>query len=106
MLAGDEIWYYAENDFYMNNETSFRLAKGMQNVSDPYLNYWEGGRGAPHSLFNALRDCNIFLDNLLFLDHQDIQNQHQVFSLPLIFYHLPHTPILILIYHVLLLHKY
>ena len=65
MLAGDEIWYYAENDFYMNNETSFRLAKGMQNVSDPYLNYWEGGRGAPHSLFNALRDCNIFLDNLV-----------------------------------------
>jgi hypothetical protein len=65
MLAGDEVWYYAENDFYMNNETSFRLAKGMQNVSSPYLNYWEGGRGAPHSLFNALRDCNIFLDNLV-----------------------------------------
>jgi|TARA_B110000971_G_C20037738_1_gene515462 hypothetical protein len=65
MLAGDEIWYYAENDFYMNNETSFRLAKGMQNVSNPYLNYWEGGRGAPHSLFNALRDCNIFLENLV-----------------------------------------
>ena len=65
MLAGDEVWYYAENDFYMNNETSFRLAKGMQNVSSPYLNYWEGGRGAPHSIFNALRDCNIFLDNLV-----------------------------------------
>jgi len=65
LLAGDEIWYYAENDFYMNNETSFRLAKGMQNSADPYLNYWEGGRGAPHSLFNALRDCNIFLENLI-----------------------------------------
>ena len=23
LVAGDEIWYYAENDFYMNNETSF-----------------------------------------------------------------------------------
>ena len=65
LLAGDEIWYYAENDFYMNNETSFRLAKGMQNSASPYLNYWEGGRGAPHSLFNALRDCNIFLENLV-----------------------------------------
>ena len=43
LLAGDEIWYYTENDFYMDNETSFRLAKGMQNVSNPYLNYWEGG---------------------------------------------------------------
>tara|TARA_B100000809_G_C15116718_1_gene522731 strand:- start:362 stop:2296 length:1935 start_codon:yes stop_codon:yes gene_type:complete len=65
LLAGDEIWYYAENDFYMNNETSFRLAKGMQNGTSPYLNYWEGGRGAPHSLYVALRDCNIFLDNLV-----------------------------------------
>ena len=65
LLAGDEVWYYAENDFYMNNETSFRVAKGMQNSSSPYLNYWEGGRGAPHSLFNALRDCNIFLENLV-----------------------------------------
>ncbi len=65
LLAGDEIWYYAENDFYMNNETSFRLAKGMQNGTSPYLNYWEGGRGAPHSLYVALRDCNIFLENLV-----------------------------------------
>ena len=65
MLAGDEVWYYAENDFYMNNETSFRVAKGMQNSSSPYLNYWEGGRGAPSSLFIALRDCNIFLENLV-----------------------------------------
>lgn len=65
LLAGDEIWYYAENDFYMNNETSFRLAKGMQNMTSPYLNYWEGGRGAPHSLYVALRDCNIFLENLV-----------------------------------------
>ena len=65
LLAGDEIWYYAENDFYMNNETSFRLAKGMQNSSSPYLNYWDGGRGAPHSLFVALRDCNIFIENLV-----------------------------------------
>jgi len=65
LLAGDEIWYYAENDFYMNNETSFRLAKGMQNVTSPYLNYWEGGRGARFSLYVALRDCNIFLENLV-----------------------------------------
>ena len=65
LVAGDEIWYYAENDFYMNNETSFRLAKGLQNSSSPYLNYWDGGRGAPHSLFDGLRDCNIFLENLV-----------------------------------------
>lgn len=63
MLAGDEVWYYTENDFYVNNETSFRLAKGLQNATDPYLNYWEGGRGA-FNMFIAIRDCNIFLENL------------------------------------------
>ncbi len=32
LLAGDEVWYYAENDFYMNNETSFRLQKGCKTL--------------------------------------------------------------------------
>ena len=63
LVAGDEIWYYAERDFYMNNETSLRLAKGMQNTTDPYCNYWEGRRGA-YNMFVSIRDCNIFLDNL------------------------------------------
>ncbi|MDN3492740.1 RagB/SusD family nutrient uptake outer membrane protein [Winogradskyella bathintestinalis] len=63
MLAGDEVWYYTENDFYVTNETSFRLAKGLQNSTNPYLNYWGGGRGA-NNMFVAIRDCNIFLENL------------------------------------------
>tara|TARA_R110001606_G_scaffold6617_4_gene29712 strand:- start:8740 stop:10632 length:1893 start_codon:yes stop_codon:yes gene_type:complete len=63
MLAGDEVWYYTENDFYVTNETSFRLAKGLQNATDPYMNFWEGGRGG-YNMFVAIRDCNIFLENL------------------------------------------
>jgi hypothetical protein len=63
LVAGDEIWYYAENDFYMNNETSLRLAKGMQNVVDPYCDYWEGDRGG-FNMFSSIRDCNIFIENL------------------------------------------
>lgn len=63
LVAGDEIWYYAEKDYYMNNETSLRLAKGMQNAVDPYCNFWEGRRGA-RNLFIAIRDCNIFLESL------------------------------------------
>ena len=47
----------------MNNETSLRLAKGMQNATDPYCNYWEGKRGGSN-LFIAIRDCNIFLENI------------------------------------------
>lgn len=63
LVAGDEIWYYTENDFYMNNETSLRLAKGLQNATDPYCNFWEGKRGG-QNIFVAIRDCNIFLENL------------------------------------------
>lgn len=63
LVAGDEIWYYAEQDYYMNNTTSLRLAKGLQNVADPYCNFWEGSRGG-YNLFVAIRDCNIFLENL------------------------------------------
>lgn len=63
LVAGDEIWYYAEKDFYMNNETSLRLAKGMQNAIDPYCNFWEGTRGG-QNMFVAIRDCNIFLETI------------------------------------------
>lgn len=63
LVAGDEVWYYAEKDFYMNNQTSLRLAKGMQNATDPYCNFWEGTRGG-QNMFIAIRDCNIFLENL------------------------------------------
>jgi len=63
LVAGDEVWYYAEEDFYINNVTSSRLAKGLQNVTNPYLNYWEGGRGG-YNMYIAIRDCNIFLENL------------------------------------------
>ena len=30
-------------------------------MNDPYLNYWDGGNGAAHSLYEGLRDCNTFL---------------------------------------------
>ena len=63
LVAGDDIWYYTERDFYVNNEISFRLAKGLQNVNDPYCNYWEGRQGASN-MFIAIRDCNIFLENI------------------------------------------
>ncbi|MCT4586324.1 MAG: RagB/SusD family nutrient uptake outer membrane protein [Carboxylicivirga sp.] len=63
LVAGDEIWYYGEKDYYMNNQTSLRLAKGMQNVNNPYCDYWEGDRGG-FNMWIAIRDCNIFLVSL------------------------------------------
>lgn len=76
MVAGDEIWYYGERDFYMNNETSLRLAKGMQNALNPYINYWEGGRGA-YNMFVSIRDCNIFLESLKDIPGLDLNEKNR-----------------------------
>src|SRR5699024_7283633 len=39
------------------------FVRGQQNVVDPYLNFWDG-RKAGTDYFQALRDCNIFLENI------------------------------------------
>lgn len=64
ILASDEYGvvesaYSLSSIGYLGN----RIKLGQQNVNDPLLNYWEGsqrGRG----LFRALRDCNIFFENI------------------------------------------
>lgn len=76
LVASDEVWYYAEKDFYMNNETSLRLAKGLQNQTDPYCNFWEGRRGG-QNMFVAIRDCNIFLENLKNIPGLELSEQNR-----------------------------
>ena len=58
-IAGaDEIWF---NSYYEYN--SFAIARGLQNVQGPIIDYWQGGNGG-HNMFMGIRDCNIFLDNI------------------------------------------
>lgn len=52
MLGGDEIWRIATN-----NGTFFNLARGYQNKVSPYGDSWT-------SLYQGIRDCNIFLENI------------------------------------------
>lgn len=60
-VAGDEFWqFYPVTNF---NENSLQIARGNQNIVDPYLNYWDGLQGGK-PLFTAIRDCNIFLENI------------------------------------------
>ena len=60
--SADAIWWItnhgAEGDVY-----SYYIATGLQNTNEPYLNFWEGRNGGTN-LFTALRDCNIFLENI------------------------------------------
>jgi hypothetical protein len=59
--SADEVWYPVPPVDV--NTDIYNIALGNQNVSNPYGNYWSGERqGRP--LFQGLRDCNIFLDNI------------------------------------------
>ena len=61
--SSDEVWNCSDKTYYYQNETAFRIARGLQNTNDPYLNYWSGGQGGSN-LFVGIRDCNIFLENV------------------------------------------
>ncbi|WP_118197002.1 RagB/SusD family nutrient uptake outer membrane protein [Albibacterium indicum] len=56
--AGDEIWLH---DNYIT--PGWQIAQGNQNLVDPFLNYWQGTRSGD-DLYQAIRDCNIFLENI------------------------------------------
>lgn len=61
LVTGDEIWFfYPPLDF---NDRAWQVARGNQNIVDPYLNYWDGSNGGK-PLFQAIRDCNTFLANI------------------------------------------
>lgn len=64
-LTGDEYWMLPKStdlsaNFSLNG---WNIARCQQNVSSPLLNYWDGGKGG-HNLWVAIRDCNIFLENI------------------------------------------
>jgi hypothetical protein len=45
------------------NINLYRIAHGEQNVVNPIANFWDGSNGGK-SYFQALRECNIFLENV------------------------------------------
>ena len=68
-------WYYpayftssdefdsGDDPFIQQPAPACGIARGEQNTNDPLLNYWSGGRGGTN-LFQAIRTCNIFLENI------------------------------------------
>ncbi len=64
MLAGDEYWtYWPITNLSRLPVDPQLIARGSQGKVDPKLNYWDGFvSGKP--LFRAIRDCNIFLENV------------------------------------------
>jgi len=61
--AADEVWYFSPMANAGISEAITNIAKGLQNVQTPLANYWTGGsQGKPY--FQAIRDCNTFLENI------------------------------------------
>ena len=59
LLAGDEVFV---NINVSRNWPARRIATGGQSITNPQLGYW--GDQSIRNLFIALRDCNIFLNNI------------------------------------------
>jgi len=58
IMGGDEIWSIINANPAQYGDEMFRIAQGYQNASSPLGNgLWDG-------LYRALRDCNIFLENI------------------------------------------
>lgn len=58
-MSGDELW--SIQGYWTG--ASWRIARGEQNVVNPFVNYWDGLQGAL-PLFRGIRECNIFLENI------------------------------------------
>lgn len=63
LMGGDELWTFYPTLAGTNNFQSWEIARGNQNVNDPYMNFWDGTNGGT-GFFKAIRDCNIFLENV------------------------------------------
>jgi SusD family. len=65
-LAGDEHWLMPKGTGFIEQRVginAWEIGRGSQNSNDPYMNYWDGRNGG-NNLWNAIRDCNIFLENI------------------------------------------
>lgn len=67
LLAGDEIWIPPQDASFDSN--AFDIARNLQRVSNPYMDVWEGqyqggGPGDRYEIFDGIRHCNVFLENV------------------------------------------
>lgn len=62
-ISWGESWIYGYDTYYWGSVNSFKIVNEGQNSNNPFLNYWDGGNDGTN-LFVAIRDCNIFLENI------------------------------------------
>lgn len=60
-IGADDMWTYYFNNY--SYQSPWKIALGEQNIVNPYVNFWDGENHAK-PFFKAIRDCNIFLENM------------------------------------------
>lgn len=63
IFGGDELWLNSTSNFLPGTFSNWYIALGNQNANSPLNNYWDGANQAK-GLWKAIRDCNIFLENI------------------------------------------
>lgn len=67
LMSGDEFWFYPKGtgqiDGRLGGTHPWDIARGEQNINSPKCNYWDG-ENAGKPLYQAIRDCNIFIENI------------------------------------------
>ncbi|MCD8741030.1 RagB/SusD family nutrient uptake outer membrane protein [Mucilaginibacter roseus] len=66
-MTGDEVWTSLEEREFI--AYGWRAARGGQNAAEPYMDAWNGrysggGPGDNYGLYKAIRNCNIFIENV------------------------------------------
>lgn len=62
--TNDEFYLIGgESNQHTQSAPSTEIRRGNQNSNSPLMDYWSGKNGG-RSMFNAIRDCNIFLENI------------------------------------------
>jgi starch-binding outer membrane protein, SusD/RagB family len=60
LMGADELWTYHPQSSYPG---ALEISKGNQNTNEPFMNNWDGANGG-QAMYKAIRDCNIFLENV------------------------------------------
>lgn len=61
-MAGDEVWTPLDEREFISY--GFRSARGGQNAANPFLDAWNGINQGGAGMFIAIRNCNVFLENV------------------------------------------
>lgn len=62
-LSGGEYALYNTRPGHRVGENAWFIGQGLQNSNSPYLDYWDGDNSG-NKMWVAIRDCNIFLENI------------------------------------------